>query len=41
MLTDADVCWQEEDEDVLVVEWQGEEHELKVGCKVQMLLYYC
>jgi hypothetical protein len=41
MLTDADGCWQEEEEEVLVVEWQGEVHELKVGSEVHMLLYYC
>jgi hypothetical protein len=37
MLTYADLCWQEEEEEVLVVEWQGEEHELKVGSEVQLL----
>jgi hypothetical protein len=39
MLTDADVCWQEEEEEALVMEWQGEEHEVAVGSEVQMLLY--
>jgi hypothetical protein len=41
MLTDADGCWQEEEEEALVVGWQGGEYELKVGSKVQMLLCCC